>query len=99
MRTNKRLILLWPLILLSSGCSAPVTVEPFAPVLRQLAEVSFALSAAAISMQTNQTAGRDMTINDPWVVRGLMAAGTLIFYMTFVRPVRNLIVRRIKNGG
>lgn len=83
----------------SSGCSAPLNVEPLAPVMRTLAEVTFALSAAAISMETNQSAGRDMTINDPWLARAGLAVGTIIFYMTFVRPIRSLIVKKIKNSG
>ena len=99
-RTSKRLRM--PILLiLVSGCSAPVTVEPFAPMMRQLAEVTMALSAVAISMETHQTAGRD--INDPWIGRLAMSGGTIIvtivLYMAGVRPLRSIVVRRIKNGG
>ena len=88
-------------LILVSGCSAPVNVEPFAPMMRQLAEVTMALSAVAISMETHQTAGRD--INDPWVGRLAMSGGTIIvtivLYMAGVRPLRSAFVRRIRKAG
>ena len=85
----------------ASGCNAPVNVEPFAPMMRQLAEVTMTLSAVAISMETNQTAGRD--INDPWIGRLAMSGGTIILtivlYMAGVRPLRSAFVMRIRKAG
>lgn len=99
MATAKQICLpILMLLVLNNGCSAPVNIEPLAPMMRQLAEVTMALSAAAISLETNQSAGRDMIVNDPWLARAGLAAGTIIFYMTFVRPIRKLIVRTIRNG-
>lgn len=95
----KRLTILTLLIL--SGCSAPVNIEPLAPMMRQLAEVTFALSAAVISMETNQTAGGD--INDPWIGRLAIVASAvianLVVYMGGVRPARKWIAKKIRNGG
>lgn len=89
----------WTILLMLaavSGCTAPVNIEPLAPMMRQLAEVTFALSAAVISMETNQTAGGN--INDPWVGRLAMAGSTIVItivvYMAGVRPVRRLLYDR-----
>ncbi len=98
-------MVLWVLLIAAvlctlCGCAAPVNIEPLAPMMRQLAEVTFALSAAVISMETNQTAGGN--INDPWVGRLAMAGSTIVItivvYMAGVRPARRYVVNKIKNG-
>ncbi len=69
-------------------------------MMRQLAEVTMALTASAISMETNQTAGRD--INDPWIGRLAIIATSvitsLVLYMAGVRPARKWIANKTKNG-
>lgn len=81
-------------ILAVSGCGAPVNVEPFAPMMRTMADMQMSLAAAVI--HTEQTAGGD--IYDPWIGRGAMAAGSIIFYMALVRPLRSFVIKKIKVG-
>ncbi len=83
-----------------TGCQATSEIQASSEIgasilaLREATAVVSAIAGDLLHLETTQTAGGD--INDPWIGRGAMAAGSIIFYMAVVRPFRSLVIRRIR---